>query len=35
MRAANPVKRRRRRETHKVLGEEAVGIKAGGAMRRM
>ena len=35
MRAANPVKRRRRRETHKVSGEATVGIKAGGAMRRV
>ena len=32
MRAANPVKRRRRRETHKVSGEEATGIKAGGRL---
>ncbi|EEV20414.1 hypothetical protein TREVI0001_2530 [Treponema vincentii ATCC 35580] len=31
VRAANPVKRRRRRETHKVSGEEASGIKAGAA----
>ena len=35
VRAANPVKRRRRRETHKVSGEATVGIKAGGAMRRV
>ena len=29
VRAANPVKRRRRRETHKVLGEATVGINTG------
>ena len=35
MRAANPVKRRRRRETHKVLVEATAGIKAGSRMRRV
>ena len=29
VRAANPVKRRRRRETHKVSGDEAAGINTG------